>query len=396
MGSMIYLSECKDESILKNFEKLKSNIPIYMRDEAEYNPFIQYIESVGRISEDLLDFLYHSDFLSFITEQTIPVVKNLYIRNAEIEWFYLIQKIFEEFADEANEYVTLIMECFECKEDVAVVEELLETSETSDVNAFRKKVEEITRKEKIGTEKNAAEEYESEYFMLKAEIERLKKDHSLKDKFIKVEKKRNAELIMRIQELEDTNEVLVDKVFDLEKKLEAANGKIDPIAEDADDFESKLEEEDELSDVLGGPEHEEDYSNVSFIYDETVEEESAVEDIMEEADQQAPEPYEYTDIVGVVPDKGVIKKKCRWFLDNLFEHSRKNFLKKSKVQQENLIFMKMMEMHLPIDYQRNVRDALNNMESNISCFDLYKLICNNPTKDELMSFLSEFQMSEEE
>lgn len=480
MGSMINLSDCRDENILKNFEMLKSNIPMYLKDEAKYNPFIQYIESVGRISEDLLDFLYHSDFLSLISENTISAVKTFYDNNAEIEWFYLIQKIFEEYADEADEYVALIMECFEYQEDIVIVEALLEESEFSTVEEFRKKVEEYRKKINEGKEgsyqlneayvgdddkrnesdfnsdssklsneieikknctgENVPEEFEKKYFLLKEkvdqlsmqydevfnklqdtymvnkeqerkfklEIESLKKDHELKDKFIALEKGRNAELIMKIHELEDNNDVLLDENADLKKRLEAANEEIENsrqellnlqanVTEDADDDLEKRdesqEEEKELNDLLAEAEQEEDYRDVSFVYDETERDVREDQEVAAEVDQQEEEPYEYKDVMNVVSDKGVIIKKCIWFFDNLFDRSRKIFLKKSRMEQEQLIFIKMMELHLPMDNQKSVREALTNLGDKIPCFDLYKLICTNPTNDELMSFLSGFKVN---
>lgn len=475
MESMIYLSECKDEKVLRNFEKLKSNIPVYLKDQAECNPFIQYIESTGRISEKLLEFLYHSDFLSLITERTVLAAKTLYECDAGIEWFYLMQKIFEEFGDMADEYVEVIMNCFEWQEDVVIVEELLEMPEMSDVDAFRKKVVEY-RKE-VGekdvdnpyrlsaeyTNVNAAggESFptlgsnaplrgtglESKYIALKeerdhlseqynevvskiqetykiiqmyreqeqrmkSEMEVLKKNGVLKDRFISREKEKNVKLIVRIQKIEEANDGLWDEIVSLRKKLEEANEIIVnrqrqeevEVTEDSDsgtitddmddDFDEMMAEEitEEVTvQDLEDSENEEDYSDVSFAYEEPVEEES--EDIQEtfEEEPQQEEPYVFTDLVEVVADKGVIKEKCKWFLENLFGYSKRNFLKKAREEQEYLIFMKMMELHFPMDYQKSVRTALTDLGDAVPCFDLYKLICSNPERDEVSSFLSEFQ-----
>lgn len=451
MGKMIYLSECKDETVLRNFDKLKSNVPAYLKDDAEYNPFILYIETVGKINEDLLEFLYHSDFLSVITEQTLPAIKTLYDRGAAIEWFYLVQKLFEEFEDTADEYVLLILECFECREDVAIVEDLLEACGTSNIDAFRKKIEKY-RKQASDEEKASSKgidnaELEYKYLLLKKEkeqlsakyedvcntlqstykvvlgnkeqeetfkleIEALKKSNELKDKYILHEKIRNAELISKIQEMEDAYDTLLDEMADLKKELEtsledseSSYGEQPELQEDQsytseasiDNSEGNfyLDDEDESawSDALDSLENEEDYTEISFAFDETkdnigvnVQESTAEEVIQEEMDA-----YDYTDVMEIVPDKETVKRKCKWFFGNFFNHSKKNFLKKTREEQEHLIFIKMMEAHISIDHQREIRKALTTSGDELQCFELYKLICKKPTNDELMSFLSGVQ-----
>ncbi len=445
MGKMIYLSECKDETVLRNFTKLKSDVPAYLKDDVACNPFILYIETVGKINEDLLDFLYHSDFLSVITEQTLPAIKTFYDRGAAIEWFYLMQKIFEEFEDKADEYVVLILECFESQEDVAIVEDLLEVCRTSNIDVFRKKIEKY-RKKASDEKKIDTAELENKYLLLKKEkeqlsakyedvcntlqstykvvlgnkeqeeafkleIEALKKSNTLKDIYILHEKIRNTELISKIQEMEDAYDALLEEVADLKKELETAledsershgeqselpKGQVHAsevgieVAEE--DFYFDDEDEHAWSDALDSLKYDEDYTEVSFAYDET--EDAAETDMqgnMKKVTQQEMSAYDYTDVTEVVPDKETVKRKCNWFFGNFFNYSKNNFLKKSRKEQENLIFIKMMETHLPIDSQKAVRKALTNSGDELPCFELYKLICKKPTNDELMSFLSGVQ-----
>ena len=450
MGKMIYLSECKDETVLRNFKKLKSNVPAYLKDDAECNPFILYIETVGKINEELLDFLYHSDFLSVITEQTLPTIKTFYDRGAAIEWFYLMQKIFEEFEDKADEYVVLILECFESQEDVEIVEDLLEACGASNIDVFRKKIEKYRKKasdeKKVSSMDVDTEELENKYLLLKKEkeqlsvkyedvcntlqstykvvlgnkeqeeafkleIEALKKSNALKDRYILHEKTRNTELISKIQEMEDAYDTLLEEVADLKKELETAledskrsHGEqlelpkdqvhVSEVGTDNSEEDFYFDDEDERawSDALDSLKYDEDYTEVSFAYDETEDAvETDMQGNMEKAAQQEMDAYDYTDVAEIVPDKETVKRKCNWFFGNFFNHSKNNFLKKSRKEQENLIFIKMMEAHLPIDSQKAVRKALTNSGGELPCFELYKLICKKPTNDELMSFLSGVQ-----
>lgn len=132
-----------------------------------------------------------------------------------------------------------------------------------------------------------------------------------------------------------------------------------------------------------------DYAAISFAYDETEDDAAAIEDA--EADRQEAELYEFTGVAEVVPDKETVKRKCGWFFGNYFDYSKKSFLNKSREEQGHLIFIKMMEGRFPIDCHKEVRKALASSKDALACFDLYKLICENPTNGELASFLSRVQ-----
>ena len=50
----------------------------------------------------------------------------------------------------------------------------------------------------------------------------------------------------------------------------------------------------------------------------------------------------------------------------------------------------MMELHFPIDKSKIVKEGLADLGDKVSCFELYRLICKNPSTDELLSFFGDF------
>lgn len=191
------------------------------------------------------------------------------------------------------------------------------------------------------------------------------------------EKTRNAERIAKIQ-----------KVADLSESREGLEDVSENGGDDSDNgFHLDGKDESACSDALNGWKYDGDYAEASFAYEEA--EDDAAADA--ETGRQEAELYDFTGVAEVVPDKETVKKKCAWFFGNYFGYSKKSFLNKSREEQGHLIFIKMMEARFPIGCHKEVRKALASSKDALECFDLYKLICENPTNGELASFLSRVQ-----
>ena len=82
-----------------------------------------------------------------------------------------------------------------------------------------------------------------------------------------------------------------------------------------------------------------------------------------------------------------VRRKSNWFTKLFTQHSKKAFLKNSRQDQETTIFIKMMEMHYTPDKMQKVKNSLS---ENVPCFDLYKLICEDPSVEELDAFFDRY------
>lgn len=435
MGNVIVLANCTDDSAAHIFEKLKANVSPDCSEQTESHAFIQYIEQTGKIDEELLDFLYHSDFLSQITENSLPFIKRLYEDDAQIEWFYLVQKIFEEVNDSVDAYVSLLEQCYSSGIELSIIEQALDCNGQSDIAFFQEKMAPYLKKqEKEDTNPQEESAILAEHFdrmssllqeayericenkklemTMKVQIASLERNNNFVNRLLERERKKNADFFMRVQELEEENDTLQENVailkeqIEVDKKRESEQGmKADrvfsqetetvEIMKEADSgneleaaWENALNDDEDDLNMPEEVEEEEDYSSISFVAVESDQKEDEPDEIV--SSEIPDEPYVYSDVKNVSSGEEVIKRKSKWFFGHLFGHSKKNFLKKSRKDQEGLIFIKMMELHFPIDKSKIVKEGLSDLGDKVSCFELYRLICKNPSNDELLSFFGDF------
>lgn len=435
MGTIIELSSCTDD-VLEIFENLKESVSDDLCERTEGNSFIQHIESVGKIDEELLDFLYHSDFLCQITEQSLPFIKQLYEENARIDWFYLVQKVYEEVSECADEYVKLVKQSFFHGMDVSHVEQLLEDAGWTDISVFQEKIssyignsipneteENIQKRQNIIEEQYEKmsvllqESYEiirsdkKQEMSLKMQIISLQKSQDFTNKLLERERKKNTDFFLRIQELEDENVLLQKNVEMLKEALQTEEDHERQQSEEAEDtffeaeyentssynnfddvWENALNDDDADIEATDPEQDDEDYSEVSFVTEEETVQEVESDEMEDIAASELPaDPYQYSDVKNITSDEEVIKKKSKWFLGHLFGYSKKNFLKLPRVGQEGKIFIKMMELHFSLEQTRIVKEGLIACGDKVPCFDLYKLVCKKPSKDELVDFFGNFK-----
>ena len=87
----------------------------------------------------------------------------------------------------------------------------------------------------------------------------------------------------------------------------------------------------------------------------------------------------------------IVKRKSNWFTNLIAQHSKKAFLKNDRQDQESMIFIKMMEMRYSTEKMQKVRNSLS---ENVPCFDLYKLICGDPSIEELDAFFNQYSQKD--
>lgn len=103
-----------------------------------------------------------------------------------------------------------------------------------------------------------------------------------------------------------------------------------------------------------------------------------------------PEQFPNSQKIEIKSGKGNVEKKSNWFLDHFKTHSKKNFLKNSRQDQESYVFIKMMESGVSNDLVHKVKKELTENE-NIPCYDLYKLVCKKASSEELDAFFEQYR-----
>ena len=73
-------------------------------------------------------------------------------------------------------------------------------------------------------------------------------------------------------------------------------------------------------------------------------------------------------------------------MDFMLKHSEKYFNKRPRQEQENRIFIKMMDMAFSKDKMQLIKINLN---ETVSCVELYRLISRDPSEDDSREFFNE-------
>ena len=95
--------------------------------------------------------------------------------------------------------------------------------------------------------------------------------------------------------------------------------------------------------------------------------------------------YDSKNLIDIKNNKKEIKKHSNIFVDIIARHFEKKFIKKSIAEQENLIFIKMMENDYKQETVRTVKSALKN-NKDLSRVDLYKIIISQQNDEDILIF----------
>lgn len=129
----IIISMAKDRVFTEKLEKLHLIVPTALIDEegsVKTNPFMDYILEKDSIRRDLYEFLYGSDFLQLLDQNVIEYCKELYDRNAPIEWYHMLLTVFEDKPDK-EEFCKSIIDAF--RKNISIKDTLVmfETNNTA-------------------------------------------------------------------------------------------------------------------------------------------------------------------------------------------------------------------------------------------------------------------------
>lgn len=107
----------------------------------------------------------------------------------------------------------------------------------------------------------------------------------------------------------------------------------------------------------------------------------SIEPFGEEEDQDYPEE----DVIVIGDNRQEILQHSNLFVSVLSKFYERRFAKKTQADQDNLIFIKMMEKNFSMDMVQLIKKALNDNDD-LSRLDLYRLISQNASDTELTRF----------
>lgn len=95
--------------------------------------------------------------------------------------------------------------------------------------------------------------------------------------------------------------------------------------------------------------------------------------------------YNPADLIEIKDNKTEVKKHSNIFMDLIARHFEKKFVHKSIAEQDNLIFIKLMENDYKQETVRAVKSVMKNNQE-LSRLDLYKLVANQKSDDDILVF----------
>lgn len=95
--------------------------------------------------------------------------------------------------------------------------------------------------------------------------------------------------------------------------------------------------------------------------------------------------YNPEDLIEIKADKNSIRRHSNFFVNLVARHFEKKFANKSIAEQDNLIFIKLMENDYTQETVRAVKSAMRNKQ-NLLRLDLYKMVVNRADDEEVLQY----------
>ena len=167
------------------------------------------------------------------------------------------------------------------------------------------------------------------------------------------------------------------KIKDLQRQLEVSSMNKVPIrVPDGSDI---------MKDRTGQPQYGRDFvvdDNAEADEMPVMENEYDVSEALEESEEL---DYNPADLIEIKDNKMEVKKHSNIFMDLITRHFEKKFVHKSIAEQDNLIFIKLMENDYKQETVRAVKSVMKNNQE-LSRLDLYKLVTNQKSDDDILVF----------
>lgn len=370
------------------------------------------------------------------------VVYNFFLdHKANVEWFYFAGFLSDQRGN-VSDYFDILKECFEKKikvdklyqfekqsDNIEKFAELVkkEISNTFDENFDREipqteyiqhLIEEnnmlnnrldkaLNDLDSVRTEqKSMLEKSVSDKQVLincKSENEQLRKEIRKLNLSVEIAKKKYASQSSMIEQLSGINDILTAENETIQKQTEELSLKYQRLLQESTmntdiitDLNIKISElQSQLKESLIPQESmdqvQTDYSAIEqqpeYGYDFDVENEITESFPPESEFDPEPEELDYdpSDLIEIKNNKNEVKKYSNFFIDFIARHFEKKFANKSIAEQDNLIFIKLMENDYEQDTVRAVKSAMKNNQE-LSRVDLYRLVTGRKSDNEICSF----------
>lgn len=370
------------------------------------------------------------------------VVYNFFLdHKANVEWFYFAGFLSDQRGN-VSDYFDILKECFEKKikvdklyqfekqsDNIEKFAELVkkEISNTFDENFDREipqteyiqhLIEEnnmlnnrldkaLNDLDSVRTEqKSMLEKSVSDKQVLincKSENEQLRKEIRKLNLSVEIAKKKYASQSSMIEQLSGINDILTAENETIQKQTEELSLKYQRLLQESTmntdiitDLNIKISElQSQLKESLIPQESmdqvQTDYSAIEqqpeYGYDFDVENE-ITESFPPESEfdpEQEELDYDPSDLIEIKNNKNEVKKYSNFFMNFIARHFEKKFANKSIAEQDNLIFIKLMENDYEQDTVRAVKSAMKNNQE-LSRVDLYRLVTGRKSDNEICSF----------
>lgn len=370
------------------------------------------------------------------------VVYNFFLdHKANVEWFYFAGFLSDQRGN-VSDYFDILKECFEKKikvdklyqfekqsDNIEKFAELVkkEISNTFDENFDREipqteyiqhLIEEnnmlnnrldkaLNDLDSVRTEqKSMLEKSVSDKQVLincKSENEQLRKEIRKLNLSVEIAKKKYASQSSMIEQLSGINDILTAENETIQKQIEELSLKYQRLLQESTmntdiitDLNIKISElQSQLKESLIPQESmdqvQTDYSAIEqqpeYGYDFDVENEITESFPPESEFDPEPEELDYdpSDLIEIKNNKNEVKKYSNFFMNFIARHFEKKFANKSIAEQDNLIFIKLMENDYEQDTVRAVKLAMKNNQE-LSRVDLYRLVTGRKSDNEICSF----------
>lgn len=359
------------------------------RFDIEWYKLVSFINEEKKPADDFYRILYNC-----VSETNVSEIRNVLEGALTAEQFEAgikpLLPVTEAAQHASNELLVYVKnENTELKERIS---ELLK-----DLNESRQ--ETMAAKEEVFAGRKKAMES-------KLELERLRKVADSGSMTARLTEKKIAKYIAMAKDTEAINDSITEENKRLETELKDANAELLALRNEKTAWESQLKEKthqlektvleverlqklqeemaqtpiaEAITDTGGEYPHEEEIAKEEPEYEpEYYEVESSMED-------DTPD-YDVSDLVYICDNKKEVIKHSNLLTTIFTKYQDRKFQKKSKVEQENLIFIRMMDMALSKSKVQMVKTAIDS-NSEFSRLELYKLITNNATESELSLFL---------
>ncbi|MBD5556860.1 MAG: hypothetical protein HDQ95_16345 [Roseburia sp.] len=380
-------SECKKRFLEQIMEKKPENLELF--------------DFIYKTNDDLTEPL--ADFFSYLVSFGLP-----------LEW-YEIGSVVSDEKTHAEEYLQEIRCCIE--KNIAAEEIRSALSDSSDISDFAIKVrhndEKISNKpelegeretvikhlidentqlnarldsvmKELNTSRQEVKSLMEEVYAgrrsiqeYRTENEQLKKDTGRAVLAIRLEEGKTAKYQAMAEQLEAINVRIRLTNKEIEEELAVVRQELLEREDTVKELEEKLFEQKRIMEEIRN----EAASEVEKVATSQEIDTDSIEPFREEEDQDYPEG----DVIVISDNRPEIQQHSNLFVSVLSKFYEIRFAKKTQADQDNLIFIKMMEKNFSMDMVQLIKKALKDNDD-LSRLDLYRLISQNASDTELTRF----------